>query len=144
MIMSYLALYTGWHIRLIQSSVLVWGPCTTKTQPLFWCQRKVWINLNGHPVEWTVRSLTMFNWGKGHKSKNTGIWKRWVIAHRVNNNTKWSESNQTINFMTNGSFRRALNRHFIRPREPAPHSSGGITQPRKDFFAIFSVINYPN
>ena len=43
------------HITLIQTSrwhqnnSLVWGPCT-KMQPLFWCQREVWQNPNGHPV----------------------------------------------------------------------------------------------
>ena len=50
--------FTGRPLRLCQtssshqnkSSVLVWGPCT-KTELLFWCQREIWHNLNGHPVE---------------------------------------------------------------------------------------------
>ena len=49
--------YTRWPFRLLHTScwhqnknyVSVWGPCT-KTQHLFRCQRKVWNNLNGHPV----------------------------------------------------------------------------------------------
>ena len=49
---------TGWPFRLCQStgwlqsksSVLVWSPCTI-TQPLFWSQKEVWHNLNGHPVQ---------------------------------------------------------------------------------------------
>ena len=32
-----------------KNSVLVWGPCT-RTQPLFWGQREVCHNPNGHPV----------------------------------------------------------------------------------------------
>ena len=48
---------TGWPFRLCQtsrwhqnkSSVLIWG-AYTKTQHLFWCQREVCHNLNGHPV----------------------------------------------------------------------------------------------
>ena len=49
---------TGWPFRLCQTSrwrqnkgcVLVHGP-HNKTKLLFWCQREVCHNLNGHPVE---------------------------------------------------------------------------------------------
>ena len=49
---------TGWSLRLYQttcwqqnkSSVLIWG-AFTKSLHLFWCQREVWHNQNGHPVE---------------------------------------------------------------------------------------------
>ena len=44
--------HSGWFKHPVDSnrrSVLVWGPCI-KTQLLLWCQRDVWINLNGHPV----------------------------------------------------------------------------------------------
>ena len=55
---------TGWPFRLWQtshwhqnnSSVLVWGLCT-KMQLLFWSQREVCHNLNGHPVGWGVSKL---------------------------------------------------------------------------------------
>ena len=55
---------TGWPLRLWQTSrwlqnkscVLVHGP-HTKTELLFWSQREVWHNLDGHPVYGTMKLL---------------------------------------------------------------------------------------
>ena len=60
------------------SSVLVWGPCT-KTQPLFWCQREVWINVMCHPVVCKVQC-------RGHFVINL-----WPTEHRGNMFCLYSE-----------------------------------------------------
>ena len=68
MSLSWRYIFTGWHIRLWQtshwhqnnSSVLVWGPCT-KMELLLWCEREVRHNLLCHPVHETYL-MTLTSW----------------------------------------------------------------------------------
>ena len=60
-------------------------PMYTKTQPLFWCQREVGKNMNGHPV-----GSKGYKWQKGKRvGKPCGMnyWKRSIAQDQ------WRESN---------------------------------------------------